>query len=151
MESINKIFNALRGISSMLLLFVLLYAYANLPQNVGLSSDHVGSPANFVTRNTFFFGCLLLFVTINASFFIWIQFLKKSITSKSQLIPIWWNGLNTLLNIFFVVSLTFISAFNSLEKVNLANFGLLILVILVVIAFWLLGRIFIFFTGNWVR
>ena len=59
---------------------------------------------------------------------------------------IWLNGLVGTLNFFFALALVFVSAFNSLEKLDLDNFGFTVLAAGGFVVIWILG-----FSYVWVQ
>jgi hypothetical protein len=116
-----------------------------MPERIAMFTDAEGSPGFFVSRNNFFYLTLLIIVVVNGVFLAYSYFAKSADTEGRaaylESLRIWANGLLTLVNLFFITALVFLSAFNSLEKLDLYNFGLAIYVVLGVIFLWTLGVI----------
>ncbi len=133
----------------MFLLLVLLYVYANLPDRIGLESNDDGQPIGFVSKNTFFYLTLLFLTVANSIFLVVIRLYNRIKTSNEkfrQALVIWLNGLVGTLNFFFALALVFVSAFNSLEKLDLDNFGFTVLAAGGFVVIWILG-----FSYVWVQ
>ena len=60
----------------------------------------------------------------------------------------WANGLLMLVNLFFITALIFLNAYNSLERLYLYNFGLVIYVVLGLIFLWTLGVVKVLLQRN---
>jgi len=145
---IIRLFNTLRAFSVFLLLVVFLFIYANLPEQVGISSDEYGRPEELLARDTFFYSGLLFFTLMNGIFLMLIRLYKRtSIPDEAfkQAMLIWLNGLVSILNLFFMVALVFINAFNSLEKIEIGNFGITIIGAGGLLVAWLLGYSVVWF------
>jgi hypothetical protein len=137
-----RISSAIRTISVLLLLFVLMYVYANVPDHVGMISNEVGRPDELISKNVFFFGALFILAITNGIIMVLIGVVKKrrmsSDTFKSNIL-VGLNGLIGWLNLFYASCLIFISAFNSLEKVDLDVFGMPMVIVGVLTLGWIVG------------
>lgn len=138
-----RIFSALRGISIIGLLIVFLFVYANLSDSVGILSGADGRPDFLIGKNTFFFAGLALFAVTNAAFSWTIRRGKTHTTIFSEWLVVWLCGLSLLFNVFYLVSLIFFNAFNSLEKVDLNNFGFIVEGVAIITGLWLLGIVLV--------
>ena len=139
---IVRVFNTLRFFSILFLLVVLMYVYANLSDVIGLESDESGKPVGLVSKNVFFYGTLFFLTLTNGIFLLLIRLYNRvrSLNEKyKQALLIWLNGLMGTLNFFFALALIFISAFNSLEKLDLENFGITVLASGGLVITWILG------------
>jgi len=139
---ISRIFSAVRFLSILPLFIVLLFVYANISESVGLSIDEAGNPVNFISKNAFFYLSLTILVTINASIHMLVNLYRKTSSDTPkyrEALLIWLNGLMILLNLFFITSLVFINAYNSLEILNLDYYGMVVFIILIVTTLWIAG------------
>ena len=147
-----RITSALRNISLFILLFVLIYIYAGMSEQIALFTDSVGSPSNYVSRNTFFYLSLAIIAIVNGVFLAYSEFMKVLNKGSNQRfidsMKIWSNGLLTLLNLFFITAIIFLSAFNSLAKFDFYKFGLVIYVVLGLTFLWTLGIIKVLIEKN---
>ena len=143
-----------RNISLLLLLIILLYIYANMPERIALFTDSGDNPIYFISRNSFFYISLLVIVIVNGLFMVYNHYAKNASnvsvsTSKYyDFLRVWSNGLLSLVNLFFITALIFLNAFNSLEQLDLYNFGLVIYIVLGLIFLWTLGIIKVLLQKN---
>ncbi len=141
-----RISGTLRSISMIVLLLVFLYVYANLPEMVGVNTNESGHPTGKFSRNSFFYGGLFIFSLVNGLLLILIRLYKKTrlLEDKyNQTLITWLNGLSGFINLFFMMSVIFVSAFNSLEKINLNNFGIILNITGGILLIWLLGFFYV--------
>jgi predicted transporter len=129
-----------------------MYIYAGMPEKIALFSDVDGNPQNFISRNSFFYISLGVIVIVNGLFITYNYFAKtvknESTSQYMDSLRVWSNGLLALVNIFFITALIFLSAFNSLERLDLYNIGLIIYVALGLIFLWTLGIIRVLMQKN---
>ena len=115
-------------------------------------SDSLGNPINFVSKNSFFYISLSVIVIVNGLFITYNYHAKiardESTSRYMDSLRVWSNGLLALVNIFFITALIFLNAFNSLERLDLYNFGLVIYVALGLIFLWTLGIIKVLLRKN---
>ena len=137
-----------RNITLLILLIILIYVYAGMPEKIALFTDSAGNPSQYISRNQFFYFSLLTIVIVNGLFLVYSYFAKSAEKEDNyqylDSLRVWANGLLALVNIFFITALIFLSAFNSLEQLDLYNFGLTIYIVLGLISLWTLGIIHIF-------
>jgi uncharacterized membrane protein len=120
--------------------------YASFPEKVGVYSNEVGEPAGLISRNTFFYISLLFIIFTNGVFVALVNLVKKwkrNTPRYKEAILIWLHGMISFLNIFFIVSLVFYNAFNSLEDVTIDNFGYSIYLFGSLSLLWIIGFIFV--------
>jgi len=106
----SRVFSAIRFVTILILLVVLLFTYASFPEKVGLYSNQDGDPAGLISRNTFFYITLLLIVLINGVFIALINLVKKGKRNAlryKEAKVVWLHGMISLINAFFIVSLVF--------------------------------------------
>lgn len=142
----SKIFNGFRQAIFFMLLFVLLVIYANLPEYVGTYSNQAGEPAGLVSRNTFFYLALLMIVVVNGVLLTLINLDKKNPDQTPEFKEakhIWLHGITSLINLFFIVSIIFYNAFNSLEHLNIAYYGYSVYMISGISVLWIFGLFFV--------
>jgi hypothetical protein len=110
-------------------LAALLFAYANLPENVLVSQQ--GADFLYVEREGFFYGSLAVVTIVNS-----LVFLVSAVAKSNIPLRTWFNGLVSVLNIFFIVSFLLINAINSTERFQLERTGFLIYGSIILIAVW---------------
>lgn len=142
----NMIFRTLgllRGLSTVILLFVLMYVYANMPENVALSTDEAGLKSDYISRPYFFFGALGLAVFANLILYAFGQLAAKAYSSdiRSQRIKLWTDGLGLFMNLFFVMILFFFNAFNGGERFDFSYLSYPIYISLGLVVIWALSLI----------
>jgi hypothetical protein len=129
-----------------------MYIYAGMPEKIAMFSDANNNPNLYIGRNSFFYLSLAIIVLVNGVFMLYSHFANAGRTERTERfinsLRIWANGLLALVNLFFITALIFLSAFNSLEKLDLFNFGLVIYVALGLIFLWTLGIIKVLMEKN---
>jgi len=140
----------MRGLSTVILLFVLMYVYANVPENVALSVDESGLRGDYISRPKFFFGALALAVVVNLVLYLFGQFVSKanSYNLSSQRIKLWSDGLGLFVNLFFVIILFFFNAFNGGERFDFSYLSYPIYISLGFVVVWAFALIPIFIMRN---
>lgn len=142
----SKVFNAFRQATFFMLLFVLLIIYANLPEYIGTYSNQLGEPVGLVSRNTFFYLTLLLIIVVNGVLLTLINLDKKKPNQTPEFKEakqIWLQGITSIVNLFFIVSIIFYNAFNSLEHLNIAYYGYSVYMISGISVLWIFGLFFV--------
>ena len=112
----------------------ILLIYAFLPDRVGIHSNRLGMPDDFIARETFFWISLIVFVGSNALLYTLYKLLmltrKTARTEQSialrQDIGAWILGFAGTLNIFYVLAMAFFGLFNSSENYNIDRFMILV-------------------------
>jgi len=104
-----KIFKALWFLSMLAALANLLYVYASLPERVLIQDAGVSSVS--VGREGLFYTVTFIIAFINGMVYLISGVYKKDLDFRA-----WFHGLVTTLNLFFIVSLSFVALFNSGEK-----------------------------------
>ena len=115
-----KIFKAVWFLSMLGVLVNLLYTYAGLPIEVVIN-ENGGSPFSLGKDNYFYLVSTIIAV-VNA-----LVFLVNNVYRKDLDFRTWFYGLVICLNFFFVVSLNFISLYNSGDEFDYSKIEFLIL------------------------
>ncbi len=142
----SKLFGALRIISVLFLLGVLLFVYANISELVVLQTYEAGISDGIISKSSFFYVALLITVVINGGFHALINLFKKTSFQSpmyTEAMLVWLNGLTILLNAFLITSLIFINAYNSLGITNLSNFGMVVFTVMLLTSLWVSGIVFV--------
>lgn len=142
----SKLFGALRIISVLFLLGVLLFVYANISELVVLQTYEAGISDGIISKSSFFYVALLITVVINGGFHALINLFKKTSFQSpmyTEAMLVWLNGLTMLLNAFLITSLIFINAYNSLGVTNLSNFGMVVFTVMLLTSLWVSGIVFV--------
>jgi len=127
-----KIFKAFWFLSMLVLLANLLYVYASLPESVAIR-DETG---DFVSlgREPFFYIVTFLIALINVLVYIVSFVFKKNVDLRA-----WFHGLIICVNIFFIISLSFIALFNSGEKFDYSQIDFVIYGSIGLLLLWAIG------------
>ncbi len=129
---IAKVLRAVWFLSVLFLLATLLYAYASMPLELVVGQEDVS--LTMVSRETVFYVALGLFTFVNVFVYIVARFRKADHAFMG-----WFYGLIVTLNIFMVVSLSFITVANTGEKYDFSNVGYLIYGSIGLFSIWLLS------------
>ena len=124
---VARFFSALGGIVMIFAFFVLLFSYANYPEEVLVYIDSVGEPLTYISKSTIFYIALAFIVVINAT----LMALRRILKNQDEEMALTQAGLGVsqiFFNLFFASSVYFISILNSRENFNYSNFGYMIYV-----------------------
>lgn len=149
----HRIITLVRYLTSFAFLGVLLFVYAYLPEQVGISANAADQPSNFVTREFFFYTTILTFIFVNLLFIFGGKLLGVLPVSaksffvtenfKSNIIS-WFRGLGIIINIFIISVVAFFGFFNNADYYHISNFsvfaygGQLLIILWVGLFFYLL-------------
>ena len=105
----------------------LLLVYAFLDDRVGVLSNKMGMPNEFIARETFFYVGLITFLVSNALLYMLYKLMmltRRSSKTESALalrqdIAYWLLGLATAINLYFMMAIAFFGLFNSREKFDI--------------------------------
>ena len=125
----------LRGVwfLSVLISFgVLMYAYASMPVQLVIGQQDVS--LTMVSREIVFYVALGLFVFVNLFVYIVAKLRKTDHDFRA-----WFYGLIVTLNIFMVISLSFVTVANTGEKYDFSNVGYLIYGSIILFVIWLIS------------
>ena len=126
-----KILRGVWFVSSLGALAALLTVYASLPENVSLFQD--GLQVVSVSLEAFFYLALAVITLTNA-----LVYVIKSLFEKEEGMRAWFHGLIVTLNIFFVITLFFVSAYNTTERFDFQRVGPFIYASVILIVLWAL-------------
>ncbi|WHZ08435.1 MAG: hypothetical protein OJF59_002189 [Cytophagales bacterium] len=114
------------------LLATFFYVYASLPQDVVVSERN--EVIKF-SREALFYMTLAVIALANASVFAVTRIFPRG----AHEFKTWFYGLIMLANVFFIVSLDFISLYNSAEKFDYSSIGFIIYGSIALLAGWAVG------------
>ncbi len=128
---------------------VLFYVYSSLPDMVAYSGDEVTS-FEYIDRELFFYFFLIVLALLNILLYSisarkWI---RSSSTQKINRLTSWKFGLGVVVNIFLVISMVFVSIFNSGEKFDYSNFGYLVYFSLALVILWVISLPFVIYSAR---
>lgn len=129
---IVKIFSALRFLSMLAVLGNLLYVYASLPEQVVVFEEGVESIS--VGRDTLFYSAMVIIALVNVLVYLFSKKLAPSDDFRT-----WLNGLVMVLNIFFIIAMSFIGIYNSAEKYDFSSIGFIIYSSFGLVVLWMAG------------
>ena len=151
----SRLIKYLWFITVLALLASLLWIYASLPNEVGVLANEFGEANEFLEKNQFFYVFFGFFALINIILF----GLRNMLVSQTerfshQLDPSrrslqlslsqWMLAFASSLNIFFILALVYLAAFNSTDVNSLQTYQVLVYAGPVLIGLVLLSLIFIF-------
>ncbi len=108
---------------------IFFYVYASLPQNVMIQE---GDKPFTISREALFYTVLGIIGLINVLVFI----VAKLFTAEQTDFKAWFYGFVAALNLFFVTVINFLGVFNSGDRYDYSNIGVLIYGSIAVIVLW---------------
>lgn len=127
-----KLFKAIWFLSMLAVFANLLYVYASLPERVSLMEEGVETFA--IGREQLFYSAMVVIAIAN----VMVYLFSKSIAPDENF-RIWLHGLVITLNIFFIIGLSFISLYNSVEKFDFSRIGFIIYSSVILVIVWALS------------
>lgn len=124
-----KILRGVWFVSSLGALAALLTVYASLPEDVSLFQQ--GLQVVSLSREAFFYLALAIITLTNA-----LVYVTKTLNKHDEGMRAWFHGLIVTINIFFVVTLFFVSAYNATERFDFERVGPFISASVILIAAW---------------
>ncbi|MCB0496301.1 MAG: hypothetical protein KDC79_09205 [Cyclobacteriaceae bacterium] len=143
-----KITNSIRILSIIALVIVFFISYAGLPEQVLVLLDGDGAPVQYVTRNLFFYSSLAFIVLGNTLLYVLSAILIASPQKVFRVVANYIVVLTALINLFFIVSLSFISILNSRENFDYTNFAPFFYLSEGLFAVWLMAFIYSLVTAK---
>jgi len=144
-----KFFRLLWVFTALAFFATLILSYAFLPERVGILADAEGIPNEFVSKATFFYSALGIFVVINlmgsvflgvlsavpdsSGFYFRSEEFKENITS-------WFSTFISIVNVFLITATLYVSLFNNQGDYTIGEFNYLIYIAPLLLAasfFWL--------------
>lgn len=129
---ISKVLKGVWFLSVLVSFGALLYAYASMPVELVVGEKDLS--LTMVSRETVFYVALALFAFVNVFVFIVAKF-----RNKDHGFMAWFYGLIVTLNIFMIISLSFITVANTGEKYDFSNVGYLIYGSIGLFVIWLIS------------
>jgi len=136
-DSMLKVFRLLWVFTAISFFAALVLSYAFLPDRVGVLADAQGTPTEFVSKATFFYGSLVIFAVVNllasvflglltavpdsSGFYFGSESFKDSITS-------WFSTFIAIVNVFLITATLYVSLFNNQGDYTIDDFTFLIYV-----------------------
>jgi len=114
-----KISRGVWFVSTLATLASLLVIYASLPERVFLVQD--GLEYVSLDREAFFYVALGLITLVNA-----LVYVVRSLFEKEEGFRAWFHLLIVSVNVFFIVTLFFLSAYNTTERFNFQRVGFVV-------------------------
>ncbi len=127
-----KLFKAIWFLSMLAVFANLLYVYASLPEQVSLMEEGVETYA--IGREQLFYSAMVVIALAN----VMVYLFSKSIAPDEHF-RTWLHGLVITLNIFFIIGLSFISLYNSVEKFDFSRIGFIIYSSVILVVVWALS------------
>jgi hypothetical protein len=124
-----RLFKACWFISLSVALVVLLYVYASLPEQVVVREE--GAKLVSLPRDGVFYIAMVVIALINVLVFIIAKLFANNVPFR-----IWFYGLLATLNLFFIISLSLISTFNSGEQFNYSQIDFIIYGSVILMVLW---------------
>jgi len=131
---ISKIFKAVWFVTVLAFMLVLIYVYAGLPEEVEVMQ--AGSMYMVLGRESFFYVYLGLAALANSLIYSYYNIGKK--TDPDSLLS-WIMGLGVVLNMFFIVSMNFISLYNSMDRVDYTFSGIILVAVVALLSIWVIS------------
>jgi hypothetical protein len=107
----------------------LLYVYASLPELVTVQEE--GVELVQVNRETLFYIAMVVIALVNV-----LVYVFSSKIMPDELSRTWLHGLVITLNIFIIISLSYISLYNSAEQYDFSKIGFIIYGSLCLVVLW---------------
>lgn len=126
---IVKVFRGVWFISFLAVVANLMWVYVELPEDVVLQEQ--GTKLITLNKEVLFYSWMALVGIVNVMIFIMSEKLVPDVSFRS-----WLTGLIILLNLFFVISLSYIGLYNSSEKFDFIRAGAVLYLGIGLIGIW---------------
>ncbi|MFP4093197.1 MAG: hypothetical protein ACLFUB_01845 [Cyclobacteriaceae bacterium] len=132
-----KIFKFLWVLTALLYFASLVLSYAFLSESVAISADERGIPDEFITKETFFYTALAIFVVINLLGSAFLRILTGVPASSGMYfrsgnfkenITSWFAGFIGIVNVFLASAAAYIALYNNQGDYQISQFNWLIYV-----------------------
>lgn len=128
----QRIFKIIWFVSVMAVLGVLLYIYASLPETILLGDQPDGLQ---FSRSVFFYSAVGILAILNSS----TLFISRLYPAQAAAFKAWYFGMVAVINLFFIVSMAFISVSNGSEKFDYESIGTIIYGVVALVLIWLVA------------
>ncbi len=126
-----NIFKGIWFFSLIGLLFVFFYVYASLPEKIVIYGD---SEQVIISKELLFYSSIAWIAIWNV-----LVYLVPAIVKPTEKFMWWLLGLIICLNLFFVITISFVNVFNSNERYDYENIGYVIYGILSLLIGWVVS------------
>jgi hypothetical protein len=140
---INTVFKGVWFFSLMGLLAVFFYVYASLPESVIVYGE---LETVRISKELFFYISIGIIAIWNV-----LVYLIPSLMKPSSQFMVWICGLIISLNLFFIMTISYINVFNSNERFNYASIGFVVFGSLALLALWSISWPFYLFFKKFIR
>lgn len=142
----DKFIGFFRNVTILLFTIALIWSYAYMAGQVNYRFDPAGEALGTASKDTYFFGAIIIFLLTNVSCYWFIKTLKKIKTSdegkglrnkalKLDLIG-WIKGFAGVLNLFFSLILVFLGLMNMSDQYNIQTLGFYVYLGPILIILW---------------
>ena len=147
----GKVFHFL---SVLIFIFVLLYTYAALPDQVAYEIDSQGAISKMISKNAFFYAGIILFVVLNVSLITLGKLIENQGTKNiKKLFPIgdifrdymltWIYSFVGIINISLCIMSLFVHSINNQNEISSGDFNFFFYLIPVFFVVWIVGLFWI--------
>jgi len=141
-----KVLKFFTTVSILIFLVAVLVVYAFLPDPSGLLFNSDGISVIEVSKNTFFYSILFIFVIIQTLHIVFIQTtLKRKEGNYNKKISIWIQGMILSINLFIILMIVFIGLANNADDFSFKSIRFLALLAPSIVITWLLTLPFFMF------
>jgi hypothetical protein len=141
-----KVLKFFTTISIFLFLVAVLIVYAFLPDPSGLLFDSNGISIIEISKNTFFYSILFIFVLIQILYILFSQTtLMRKEGNENNKISIWIQGMILSINLFIILMIVFIGLANNAVDYSFTSIHFIAFIAPSVVVLWLLTLPFFLF------
>ena len=134
----NKFLKFFTNISVIIFLPALLLVYAFLPDPLGILFDKDGSTVHELSKDTFFYALLFMFVIIQTILILFKRGTGKKLNVKRPYIHTWFQGFHLTVNLFILLMLIFIGFANNAIDYSYGSVLFLVYLAPLIVILWLL-------------
>ncbi len=153
-----KLFNLIRVFSSILLIFVLLFVYSNLPDRVGVVYNASGQVDFYLDKNEFFYTSLILCLVLNLVIVSFVKVFQSLPVNENRFffsndlfketLGAWLASLAPIINMFFIVIVIFIGIYNHGDLELIESYSYLAYLGQFLVLGWIFALVFIIITKS---
>ncbi len=147
----GKVFHFL---SALLFIFVFLYTYSALPDFVSYQFDMEANMVDGVTKNTFFYTGIILFVVLNVAMIVPAKLVENQSTPTiKRLFPIgeefrdhmmtWIYSFAGIINVSLSILCLFVHSINNQNEIESSSFNFFFYLVPIFFVVWILGLFWI--------